>query len=361
MALKEMFDEQYVADLGQALRDVWPAFDAGALAARVLDDAWEGRELMDRMRHITSVLAGLLPADYRTALDILRRAAPALSHYGFQNILFSDYVAAHGLEDWDVSIPALEQFTQMISAEFAVRPFIVRDQARMMAQMLVWARHDSADVRRLASEGCRPRLPWGIRLPALQADPSPILPILDILKSDESDSVRRSVANNLNDIAKDNPHVVLDVLHRWQAAADTNVDWIVKHALRTLLKDGHPGALELLGYSSPEIAVHNLSVEPSSIPMGGEITFSFDVESLAAEPQELMIDFVLHLARARGRRTPKVFKLSTRTLDLGETIHVSKTFSFEPVTTRKYYPGEHLIEPQINGVTYGAIAFAVTP
>ena len=135
--------------------------------------------------------------------------------------VFTDYVEVYGLDDWEASIPALEEFTQQFSAEFAIRPFIVRYPERTMAQMLTWAGHESAEVRRLASEGCRPRLPWGIRLQDLVADPSPILPILERLKNDESESVRRSVANNLNDISKDNADVVLDLLPAWQADPPT--------------------------------------------------------------------------------------------------------------------------------------------
>lgn len=214
------------------------------------------------MRHITTALFGFLPADYRTALDVLRRAAPLLTNYGFVRMICPDFVKAHGLDDWEASIPALEEFTQQVSAEFAIRPFIVRYPDRTMAKMLEWAQHENPGVRRLASEGCRPRLPWAMALPALKADPSPILPILEQLKDDESESVRRSVANNLNDISKDNPDVVIEVLRRWQTHDGGEIQWITNHALRTLLKKGRAEAFELLGYpSDPAIAVRNL---PSS-------------------------------------------------------------------------------------------------
>ena len=212
--LKNMFNQAYLDDLGAAIQSHYPPFDTRAFLARVIDDQWEGRALKERMRHITTVLHGFLPQDYRTALDILRRVAPTLSQYGFENRIFPDFVGLYGLDDWEASISSLEQFTQLISAEYAVRPFILRDQERMMAQMLQWACRQNHQVRRLASEGCRPRLPWGVALPALQANPSPILPILERLKRDPSEAVRRSVANNLNDIAKDNPDVVIGLLRR---------------------------------------------------------------------------------------------------------------------------------------------------
>ena len=359
--LKNMFNQQYVSDLAAAIEKEYPAFDGEPFAARVLDEGWQARELKQRMRHITVVMHDFLPADYRAALVVLRKASPRLDGYGFQNTVFSDYVELYGLDDWQASIPAFEQFTQQMSAEFAVRPFIVRDQDRMMAQMLSWAQHKDARVRRLASEGCRPRLPWGIGLPALKADPSPILPILEHLKQDESESVRRSVANNLNDVSKDNPGVVIDVLRRWQACDTDEVRWVIKHALRTLLKAGHPAALEMLGYSpDPAIVVRNLSVEPQTVPMGGNLALSFDVESASDEPQDLMIDFVVHLMRANGKHTPKVFKLSKKTIHPGQVLHVAKKFSFAPVTTRRYYPGEHAIEPKINGRVFGRVGFVLT-
>jgi hypothetical protein len=215
-------------------------------------------------------------------------------------------------------------------------------------------------VRRLSSEGCRPRLPWAVSLPALKADPSPILPILEQLKFDESEDVRRSVANNLNDIAKDNPQVTLDVLRRWQTHDTPEMQWIVQHALRTLVKAGDPAALSILGYGSqPEIVVRNLAVEPETVAIGGKMTFSFDIESTGHTPQELMIDYVMHLVRAKGKQTPKVFKLTKKTLAPGETLHITKWYSFAPLSTRKYYPGEHAVEIQINGALFGRKEFVV--
>jgi 3-methyladenine DNA glycosylase AlkC len=277
-------------------------------------------------------------------------------------MIFSDFIALYGLDDWEVSIPALEEFTQQVSAEYALRPFIAKDQERMMARMLAWAHHENAEVRRLATEGCRPLLPWGMVLSELRDDPSPILPVLEALKCDPSESVRRSVANNLNDISRDHPDVVMDVLRRWQREHDTDeMRALISHALRTLVKRGNPDALELLGYPrNPAIEVRNLTVEPETIPMGGEVIVTFDIVSVGEAPQNLMIDYVVHLMRANGKQTPKVFKLTKREIAPAETIHIKKTQSFRPVTTRKYYPGEHGIEIQINGLPFGRRDFVVT-
>jgi 3-methyladenine DNA glycosylase AlkC len=330
--------------------------------ARVFDDGWTARELKQRMRHVTTTLHSFLPDDYRAALDILRRALPRVGDHGFVKMVFPDFVEVYGLEDWEASIPALEQFTQEMSAEFAIRPFIVRYPESTMTQMERWAHHPNAEVRRLSSEGCRPRLPWGIRLAALVADPSPILPILEALKKDTSESVRRSVANNLNDITKDHPALVIDLLRRWQVEdASPEMRWITNHALRTLVKKGDPAALALLGHSTDlAIAVHSLALQPQEVPLGGEVTFSFTVESLVDRSQNLVIDYVVYHRRARGQLSPKVFKLAKRVVQPGETVRITRRHSLAPVTTRRYYPGEHWIEVQINGRSYGRTRFVLT-
>lgn len=354
MKIKDLFNEQSVAALAAAIQREYPPFDAGAFTSRVFDGEWEDRELKERIRHITVALHDLMPEGYRATLTILRRVMPAVE--GIVQWVLTDYVEVYGLDDWEASIPALEEFTQQMSAEFAIRPFIARYPERTMVQMLTWAGHANAEVRRLASEGCRPRLPWGIRLQDLVKNPSPILPILDQLKDDESESVRKSVANNLNDIAKDNPDVVLEVLARWQEDASEEVRWITGHALRTLVKKGHPGALELLGFSSEiEIAVHNLAVEPQSVQIGDRVALTFDIESLADEPLNLVVDYVVYHLRANGSLSPKVFKLSKRVIQPGEVLHIEKKHSFAPVTTRKYYPGEQAIGPKINGQLFGRV------
>jgi 3-methyladenine DNA glycosylase AlkC len=349
-ALKNsLYNRETIEALANAFASVDSVFQSDKFLASVYDDQWDNLELKERMHHITSILHDMLPDDYCLALDIIRRAAPALSGYGWITLSFCDFVEQYGLNNWDESIPALEQFTQLCSAEFAVRPFIVKDQDRMMGQMRQWATHEQPSVRRLASEGCRPLLPWAINLPALKTDPSPILPILEMLKSDESESVRRSVANNLNDISKDNPQAVIDLLNQWKAHDTNEMHWLINHALRTLVKAGNQGALELLGFGKAAVAVNDFVIEPNPVQMGSELTFSFTLESQCNEPQTLMVDYILHLVRTNGKYSEKVFKLAKRSLQPGETTQITRNFSFKPISTRKYYPGEHAIEIQING------------
>lgn len=359
--LKNMFNMQSVTALGEAIRANYPAFDLAAFKTAVLDSDWESRELKQRMRHIATCLRPFLPDNYLDALAVLRRALPLLNEQSFEKMVFPDFVEVFGLDDYETSIPALEYFTQFMSAEFAIRPFIQHYPQQTMSQMLAWSRHKHPGVRRLASEGCRPRLPWGMGLPALKADPSPILPILEQLKNDESESVRRSVANNLNDISKDNPELVITTLQRWQAQDSSEIRWITGHALRTLIKQGHPAALKLLGYASDTaVTIRNLTIEPEVVPFNGKLTLSFTIQSESSEPQNLMIDYVVHLLRANGQQTPKVFKLAKKTIQPGEALTFSKKHSFAPVTTRTYYPGEQAIELKINGQLSNRTAFMLS-
>jgi 3-methyladenine DNA glycosylase AlkC len=349
--LKNMYNTQFIQNLSTALHSVDRSFPVDNFTQQVLNDEWEKRELKDRMRHITHCLRAALPTDYRTSLDILRQAAahPLLLHYTFQMMICPDFVEVYGLQDWDASLPALEQFTQQCSAEFAVRPFIVQDTERMMAQMLQWAAHENHHLRRLASEGCRPRLPWAMALPAFKADPSPILPILETLKHDESEYVRRSVANNLNDIAKDNPQVVLATLKQWNQTQSKNMQWLINHGLRTLAKAGNAEALALLGFGEMLVEVQNLTIQPTSINMGEDITFSFEVTSKSPDTQSLMIDYVVYFARANGKASAKVFKLRKLELAPEQNLSIAKKHSFRPITTRRYYAGQHAIAIQVNG------------
>jgi 3-methyladenine DNA glycosylase AlkC len=362
--LKEsLFNQESVTGFAAAIQDAYPAFDVEAFFSAVFDEAWPDRALMDRMRHVTFVLHDGLPADYRQAAALLIEAAPNLAGGGFIDLVPCDYAAVYGLDDLATSIPLLEESTKLTSAEFAVRPFIEKYPEPMMAQMLAWAGHEHAGVRRLASEGCRPRLPWGIRLQDLVADPAPILPILEELKHDPEESVRRSVANNLNDISKDHPDVVLNLLRRWneEEPDDEQIGWITNHALRTLIKAGDVQALALLGYpADPQIVVREVRAEPGCIAIGEQITLSYELESTGEKEQQLMVDYVVYLLRANGQQTAKVFKHKKITLQPGQVVQIRKKQSFRPVTTRKYYPGAHAVAPQINGQIFDRVEFELT-
>jgi 3-methyladenine DNA glycosylase AlkC len=355
-ALKDMFSRESVGEMASAVAEVHSSFPAESFINDVFDQSWEDLALKQRIRRIAICLGDTLPGDYPSALKILKAALPLLEDQGFEKMIFPDFVEVYGLDEWDISIPALEFFTQHMSAEFAIRPFIARYPEKTINQLLTWTDHPHPGVRRLASEGCRPRLPWGMRLHDLIRDPSPILPILEKLKDDPREEIRRSVANNINDISKDHPELVVDLLSSWKDAGDPQRNWLVKHALRTLLKKGHPGALELLGFSSqPQISVTNISLEPTEISLGEEVIFSFEITSSGTEEQLLMIDYQVDFMKANGTQAPKVFKLSQKKLGPGESLRIQRKHAIKPITTRKYYPGIQTFQPQINGNLFGKV------
>ena len=354
LALKDMFNRNSVSLLAGAFLQAAPSFPRNDFINAVFDSSWENLALKERVRHFTLQLGKYLPRDYSQALAILLDALPLLEDQGFEKMVFPDFVEFYGQEDWERSIAAMEEITQYISGEFAIRPFIAHEPEKTLQRMLVWAEHPHPGVRRLASEGCRPRLPWGMRLQDLVKDPSPILPILEKLKDDPREEIRRSVANNLNDISKDHPDLVVKTLENWQDRDNPSREKLIKHALRSLLKAGHPGGLKLLGFSSqPEIQIDNINLEPKEISLGGEVLFSFAITSTADKEQRVMIDYLVHFLKASGNQAPKVFKLTQKTLQPGETITITRKYGFKPITTRKYYPGIQTFQPQVNGRLFG--------
>lgn len=359
LLLKDLIDEPSVTALATAVAAVYPAMQPNRIVAQVFDEGWHDRELKQRIRHVAVVLRHHLPTDYPTALELLRRAAARVDDLGFTAMVFSDFVEEYGVEYPDVSLPALEQFTKLVSAEFAIRPFIELHPDRTFGQLRAWATGDDWRVRRLASEGSRPRLPWGRGLPSLKLDPAPILPILSMLRRDPSEDVRRSVANSLNDVAKDHPDLVVDLLTSWQDGS-TEMDALTKHALRTLLKRGHPGALAVLGFSSdPAIAIEAAKIAPASIPIGGTVELRCEIVATGSAPQQLMVDYAVEFQNASGTGSRKVFKGKVVELAPGERTELKRKISLRPMSTRAILPGPHFVEIQVNGLVLGRLEFLV--
>ncbi|MDX1984460.1 MAG: hypothetical protein SFV51_29580 [Bryobacteraceae bacterium] len=355
-ALKDQFfHPALVETLADAMTGAWPAFDRNGFVRAVLDAGWEARELKQRMRHISTSLCQRLALPYREQVRLLEKVAPRFS--GFGAMIFPDFVEQFGLDDFDVSVRALELFTPLCSSEFAVRPFLIRHEGPMMKRMLEWTGHADNHVRRLASEGCRPRLPWAMALPRFKQDPSPILPVLEALKSDPSEYVRRSVANNLNDIAKDNPRVTLQVARRWLGGSAAT-DAIVKHACRTLLKAGDVEALALFGYRKQTAAdVGALRGDRRKLKIGETLGFSFDV--VCPEPVKLRVEYVVYFARPGARQGRKVFQVVEREFAQG-LAHFDRRHSFQDLSTRKHYPGEHALAVRLNGVEKARIGVVLS-
>jgi 3-methyladenine DNA glycosylase AlkC len=338
------------------LAGAWPDLDRERFVALVLDGQWEERELKQRLRHLALCMGQALP-EYPRALEILRAVADQTG--GFFGVVLSEYVECFGVDDPERSLPALQHFTRFGSAEFAVRPFLMRDADGTLAVMLQWTADDNEHVRRLASEGCRPRLPWAAALPAFKADPGPLLPILEALKDDESEYVRRSVANNLNDISKDHPALVLGIGERWLGHS-ARTDRIVKHACRTLLKAGNPRAMRLFGFADPAVLrVEQLRLSAAAVPLGGELRFGFELHNDGAEARKVRLEYRVDYVKASGKRSPKVFQIKEADLAPGRHA-VERKLSLVERSTRKHYPGEHGIAIVVNGVEKAAGNFELT-
>ncbi len=356
--LKDFIDRDSVAAIARAVSEAAGGLDETAMVDRVLDDEWEGRALKQRIRHIAVAVRSFLPEGYGEALGIMRAAAREVDAGWMSVWAFNDFVEEFGVDDPDLSLPALEQFTKLASAEFAVRPFIVRYPERMAAQMLEWAQDEDPLVRRLASEGFRPRLPWGMGLPALKQDPSPILPVLALLRRDPSEDVRRSVANNLNDISKDHSQLVVDLLTEWSDGS-AEMDALTKHALRTLLKKGHPGALLALGFNAAEVSINDVSVAPARVPVGEHVVLEFNVASTASDSQRVMVDYAVVFQNVSGTGSRKIFKGTVAELGTGQALLVRRKISLAQQSTRRIIPGPHSVEIQVNGAVLASVQFDV--
>lgn len=353
--LKDVFfTRDSIGRLADRVAEVYPAFDRDGFLALVFDAAWESRELKARMRHVARCLGQTLPPAYSDALDILVQVAPHIT--GFDAMVCPDFVEVYGQHDWERSMPALGFFTQFSSSEFAVRPFLHADPERGMVYMRRWAEDPNHHVRRLASEGCRPRLPWAMALPKFKADPTPILPILEKLKDDESDYVRRSVANNLNDIAKDHPELVLAVAGRWLGHS-ARTDGIVKHGCRSLLKAGNQQAMALFGYGEPgEIEVSGLACDRSGYHIGEDVVFAFELRVGGTAEQSVRLEYAVDFVKTRGRVSRKVFKLVEKVYAPG-VYPMRKRHSTADRTTRTHYPGRHGLVVIVNGQEMAATSF----
>lgn len=350
--LKDRYSPDFYAELAGILSDILPNFDSRAFTDAIFVSDFEQYELKERMVHTTGVLHSFLPDDFEEAVSIILEIIKELNKRKIRKeleyLFLADYISTYGLDTPDVSIAAMEQITQYSTCEFAVRPFILKYEDRMMDQMLQWSTHNNLHVRRFASEGARPRLPWGMALPFLKKNPAPLLPILENLKQDSSEYVRRSVANNLNDISKDHPDITLETARSWQGISQ-ETDALIKHGCRTLLKQGHPEALQIFGYDSTHLEIKNQVVTTPEIAIGDYLEFQFLVHNSNNKPKLLRLEYAIYFLKKNGEYAKKVFKISEREISAGESQTVHKKHSFRPITTRTYYPGLHKVSIIING------------
>lgn len=348
LLLKEsLFPPARYREVGKRVRDIHPAFDE----KRFLRHALQGLDtlsLMQRLRRMSESLHVALPGDFRRNLGILRELAPRLPA-GFVTLFLPDYVALHGRDQVALSLDALRYFTRFGSAEFAIREFLRDDLSGTLKTMTAWAHDDNEHVRRLASEGTRPRLPWSFHLPAIAADPTLAAPILEALRADPSLYVRKSVANHLNDVTRAHPDWVLARVAQWPLD-NPHTAWIVKRALRTLIKAGDRRALTAIGAGKkPKVRVRGFTISPQRLSLGARVNFKLEFDSTAASAQRLVVDYAVHYVKKSGGSSPKVFKWKELTVGARAAVVLTRSQRIQDFTTRKHYPGRHVVDVMFNG------------
>ena len=353
--LKNIYNKKLVTSLATELKKVYPSFNEKEFINNTIDKTWKHKELKQRIRHITENMKDALPDNYKKSIKLLKPVS--LEFSGLEHMIFPDFVELCGLHDLDTSISAMAFFTELSSSEFPVRHFIIKYTDKMMAQMKVWSKSKNEHIRRLASEGCRPRLPWAIALPEFKKNPSIILPILEQLKSDESEYVRRSVANNLNDISKDNPDIVIQIAKRWKGL-NAETDKLVKHACRTLLKSGNVDTLKLFGFKVPKFIVVKKFKCTKKITMGDYIEFSCNLVTDKKSLGKLRIEYAINFVRLNNKITRKVFKVSEGEYK-EQQLKIVKKHSFREISTRKYYDGKHSVSIIVNGQELKKLDFII--
>lgn len=356
--------------IGQHLARHVPGVSAGDFAARVLPEL-ETLELKQRVSLVAEALHKVLHADPQARRRVLlamlhpdnegRAGQPSTDEglCGWGIWPLTQVVGRYGLGSTGDALETLREMTKRGTAEFDVRPFIAADPDRALAIIASWVDDPNYHVRRLVSEGTRPRLPWGVRLQALVEDPSPMLPVLERLRDDPSDYVRRSVANHLNDIAKDHPDLVAKIAEDWAQGAGAERMKLIRHACRSLIKQGHPGALAVFGFAPPQIAPPVITLGVAEVTLGEGLDFDVELRSTGDKAQRLSLDYVVHHRKANGTTSPKVFKWTTLTLEPGERRRLSRSHPIRPVTTRVYYLGEHGLGLRINGADFGHEVFTL--
>lgn len=351
--LKNVYDKNYIDALAQAVKESYQEFDSSLFSKDVFTENWKDLELKERMAHIRFCLHKHIHLSYSDACRVLIESGKDFG--GYAGMFFPDFVEKYGLDHWQESLDTLEVLTKYSSSEFAIRPFIELDQEKAFKKLVSWSKHSNEHVRRLASEGCRPRLPWARALKELKKDPTPIIPILENLNKDESLYVRKSVANNLNDISKDHPELALKLAKKWIKSKNPHTIWIVKHGLRTLLKAGNSEALECFGYGKVRLIKNvDFQVITPIVELNDylEIEGTFTLKKNSKVRLEYAICF-LHKNGTWGR---KVFKISESELEKGE-YEVDRKHHFKKMTTRTFHEGVHGIEFIINGRVFSKKAF----
>ena len=365
--LKNQFAEDIPEAIASMLSEAGLAFDKRAFVTACLNN-YPALELTQRARQIAEQLKTILPDDFEPASTlIIQSLGPKLASsdaFGMTPFLylpFVYYAAENGLDNFEAAMNLQYELTQRFTAEFSIRYFLVTHPQLTLERLKRWTADPSEHVRRLVSEGTRPLLPWAMRLNQYRKNPEPVISLLEILKDDPSLYVRRSVANNLNDISKDHPERVNALAKAWLSDADENRRWLIKHALRTLVKKGNKTTLSILGFENiGKVALLKPHITPASAPIGSEVHFSFTLHNKNTSNVKIMLDYAIDYIKANGKSSQKVFKFKTLELAADEQAEFNKSISLKQLTTRKHYPGEHNVKLLLNGNLFNLGSFNVT-
>ncbi|RPE08052.1 DNA alkylation repair protein [Chitinophaga lutea] len=355
--LKEMFNHRFYTGFAEAFGKADRNFNTESFIREVTKNL-EDRSLNQRLHHTSVVLQHHLPADFKKAISVLYKAVEHVQT-GYTALVFPGFVGMFGKEHFDLSMEALKHFTAYGSSEFAVREFLKLDMQKALKIMHNWAADGNHHVRRLASEGSRPRLPWSFKLDAVIKEPSLTRGILEQLNADTELYVRKSVANHLNDISKDHPDYMIRLVKGWNAG-NTHTAWIIKHASRSLIKLGHQDSLAVFNFEkNVKVRLDKFRLGAAKIRLGEELLFSFDIVSEKKSAQKLVIDYAIHYRKAGGGLSRKVFKLKEAELAPGARLSLSKKQTLKDFTTRKHYAGEHKVDIIVNGSVMGEKTFVL--
>lgn len=354
-ALKDMFNKDFYQRLADAFRRADKNFNTSQFIKEV-NSGIAGMSLNQRLRHTTVIMKKHLPDDYKTSVSIILNVIPEFkSHYTC--FIFPDFVGQYGHEYVSLSLETLKELTKFGTSEFAIREYLKRDLKGTLKVMNKWADDKNVHVRRLASEGCRPRLPWSFNIPEIMNNPELTRPILEKLKADEELYVKKSVANHLNDFSRTQTKWLLSVIGEWDKKNE-HTAWIIKHASRTLIKKGHPETLSVFDFEkNVKVDLNNFELKESRLKLGDKLNFSFDIVSAKPKQQKLVVDYAIHYARKSGEQSSKIFKLKEIQLKPLQKISITKAQLFKDFSTRKHYDGLHALEILINGRSYGRKEF----
>jgi len=364
---KAWFNAELVAELAARLHEAEPDF-ARDVFVRLAVGGLEDLEMTGRTKQIADAMHAALPGPIERGLGALARSLTApltdaddITTHGYRFWPYSEFIARYGVPSVDASFHAMLELTQRFSSEFAVRPFLAADLAGTLARLTKLVNHPNLHVRRWVSEGTRTRLPWGMGVPGLKDALPSRLTLLAALRHDPELYVRRSVANHLGDILKDDIEAGLDILRAWQADQHPHVDWIIRHAARTQLKAGHPGALALFGQGAVPVAKVTFSATPDRLRVGQTAALAVSFEFKQEGSASLRIDYALTSPGKSGRPSRKVFRWADRQAEVGDLVSLQTIHAFIPRSIRAVYPGTHLFEVVVNGVSIASQSVVIAP